>query len=102
MPGLGYNSSAACHNPEYCIGKAYIDQNRSLSWADHQNCIFCEEMYPLGDKAIFLKKDFVTGNDSLKREIQLPYVNRDLCISCGICEDKCPHVAEAAIRVYCI
>jgi ferredoxin len=26
------------------IGKAYIDENRCLAWADHIDCIVCEEM----------------------------------------------------------
>jgi len=31
--------------------------------------------------------------------IQVPVVNHDLCIGCGLCEFKCPVVGNAAIRV---
>ena len=33
-------------------------------------------------------------------EVQLPQVNRQSCIGCGICEYKCPVSGDAAIRVY--
>jgi polyferredoxin len=82
------------------IGKAYIDQNRCIAWADHKDCIVCEEMCPLPNKAVYLEKGRVHGNDGREIEIQLPQVNRDLCIGCGICEFKCPVTSEAAIRVY--
>jgi polyferredoxin len=82
------------------IGKAYIDQNMCIAWADHKDCIVCEEMCPLPEKAVYLKKSRLLGNDQNEIEIQLPYVNRDLCIGCGICEFKCPVASEAAIRVY--
>lgn len=75
------------------IGKAYIDTNRCIAWADHRDCIVCEEMCPLPEKAITL----VEHSDSPAR---LPVVNRERCIGCGICEYKCPLGGEAAIRVY--
>ena len=82
------------------IGKAYIDQNRCIAWADHRDCIVCEEMCPLPEKAVYLEKNRLLGDDQKEMEIQLPFVNRDLCIGCGICEYKCPVAVEAAIRVY--
>jgi polyferredoxin len=82
------------------IGTAYIDQNRCIAWADHQDCIVCEEMCPLPEKAVYLERVYISGVDQTEREIQLPHVNRDLCIGCGICEYKCPVASEAAIRVY--
>lgn len=82
------------------IGKAYIDQNRCIAWADHKDCIVCEEMCPLPEKAVYLEKAHISGINQNDIEIQLPLVNRDLCIGCGICEFKCPVTAEAAIRVY--
>jgi MauM/NapG family ferredoxin protein len=82
------------------IGHAYIDQNRCIAWADHRDCIVCEEMCPLPDKAIKLEKAPVvnTAGDSVM--VQLPHVDRDKCIGCGICEYKCPLDGDAAIRVY--
>jgi len=85
---------------ETIIGKAYIDQNRCIAWADHNDCIVCEEMCPLPEKAVYLEASKVTGFDGVEKEILLPYVDRDLCIGCGICEYKCPVTSEAAIRVY--
>jgi polyferredoxin len=82
------------------LGKAFIDENRCIAWADHKDCIVCEEMCPLPEKAVYLQKARLLGTDLNEIEIQLPHVNRDLCIGCGICEYKCPAATEAAIRVY--
>jgi MauM/NapG family ferredoxin protein len=79
------------------IGKAYLDQNRCLAWSDHVDCIVCEEMCPLPEKAIYLSEEALTGED---RTILLPHVDRQQCIGCGICEYKCPVNGQAAIRVY--
>jgi MauM/NapG family ferredoxin protein len=82
------------------IGQAYIDQNRCIAWADHRDCIVCEEMCPLPEKAVYLeKREFVNPGGSTAT-VQLPHVDRDKCIGCGICEFKCPLNGEAAIRVY--
>ena len=44
------------------IGKAYIDQNRCIAWSDHQDCIVCEEMCPVSDKAVkLIPTDFTLG-----------------------------------------
>lgn len=82
------------------IGRAYIDQDRCIAWADHRDCIVCEEMCPLPDKAIKLEKAPVVNNAGESVIVQLPHVNREKCIGCGICEYKCPLNGEAAIRVY--
>ena len=81
------------------IGRAYIDQNRCIAWADHTDCIVCEEMCPVADKAIKLIPTQFTGEDGETFTIQLPEVHRERCIGCGICEFKCPVNGEAAIRV---
>lgn len=82
------------------IGKAYIDHNRCIAWADHNTCIVCEEMCPLPKKAIDLEPGSFPAADGTVTNIQLPVVNREICIGCGICENKCPVPGEAAIRVY--
>ena len=82
------------------IGHAYIDQNRCLPWADGTSCIVCEEMCPLPEKAITLEEREIVRPDGTVGVIRLPHVQRDLCTGCGICENKCPLVGEAAIRVY--
>ena len=82
------------------IGKAYIDHDRCLAWADNTDCIVCEEMCPLPDKAITLQEFEFQDEEGNQRVIMQPYVDRDLCIGCGICEYQCPIAGEAAIRVY--
>lgn len=82
------------------IGKAYINQNRCLPWADYRDCIVCEEMCPVPEKAIQLERVEVRNGDGVLVTVQRPHVVRDRCIGCGICEYKCPVSGEAAIRVY--
>jgi NAD-dependent dihydropyrimidine dehydrogenase PreA subunit len=83
------------------IGLAFIDQNRCIAWSDHTDCIVCEEMCPLPEKAVLLDLAQVPSPDGTGlRQIQLPRVLRDRCIGCGICEYKCPVNGEAAIRVF--
>ena len=82
------------------IGAAYIDEKRCIAWADRIECIVCEEMCPLPEKAITLEIAESTGSEGELLTVPLPRVNRDLCIGCGICEYKCPVNGEAAIRVY--
>ena len=84
------------------IGHAYIDHNRCIAWANHENCIVCEEMCPLPEKAITLEIGTFTDATGNPVEVQLPVVDRNRCIGCGTCENKCPLSGEAAIRVYTI
>jgi len=79
------------------IGSAYIDQNRCIPWADHRDCIVCEEMCPTPTKAITLTQHQSGWKNS---GVLLPVVNRDICIGCGICENKCPVTGQAAIQVH--
>jgi ferredoxin len=57
-------------------------------------------MCPLPEKAIRLEKADIWGSDGQLVTVQLPHVQREICIGCGICEYKCPVSGEAAIRVY--
>lgn len=82
------------------IGMAYINESRCIAWSDHQECIVCEEMCPLAEKAIQLEEKQVWGADDSIVTIQLPHVLREFCIGCGICEYKCPVNGESAIRVF--
>jgi len=81
------------------IGIAVIDQDRCLPWAEATDCIVCEEMCPLPEKAIRLEEAEVIGADGEPRKILQPHVERGHCIGCGICEYKCPVSGESAIRV---
>jgi polyferredoxin len=82
------------------VGRAYIDQDRCIAWADHIDCIVCEEMCPLPEKAIQLEELQVWGLDQTHLTVKAPHVIRERCIGCGICEYKCPVNGEAAIRVF--
>jgi len=82
------------------IGKAYINEQRCIAWADHTTCIVCEEMCPVSEKAIQLEEITVQEENGESRTVRLPHVIRERCIGCGICEYKCPAGGEAAIRVY--
>lgn len=78
------------------IGSAYINQDLCIAWTGEGDCIVCEEMCPLPEKAITLLRH---GNGKQETKTQVPVVNRKLCIGCGICETKCPVIGEAAIQV---
>jgi MauM/NapG family ferredoxin protein len=82
------------------IGKAEIDENRCIPWSQNVNCIVCQEMCPLTEKAIELDDVTVTNSEGLEVVVRRPVVIRDRCIGCGLCEHRCPVKGEAAIRVY--
>jgi polyferredoxin len=85
---------------EVQIGLASIDRNRCLPWSYDTACIVCEEMCPRPDKAIRLEEVTVTAADGSPFVLQRPYVVRDLCIGCGICENQCPLESQSAVRVF--
>jgi ferredoxin len=83
-------------------GKAYFDHSRCLPWAENTPCIRCQEMCPTfdPDKAIKVLRTFtIKDKDGEDVEIQQPYVDRELCVGCGICESNCPLPGVSAIRV---
>jgi polyferredoxin len=90
------------------IGRAYIDVNRCLPWADNIPCAVCEEMCPVPDKAIILLSDDPESEHyseyvGVRRgdtSAPVPYVLSAHCIGCGLCEKRCPLNGESAIRVY--
>lgn len=82
------------------IGKAYLDTSRCIAWADHRECIVCEEMCPLPEKAIYLQESEVLDASGEPFILQLPFVDRERCIGCGICEYRCPINGDSAIQVF--
>jgi len=97
------------------IGRAYIDTNRCLPWADNVPCAVCEEMCPVPDKAILLDggaegggvgngghggQHGMGGRGQGNISAPRPYVHSARCIGCGLCEKRCPLNGESAIRVY--
>ncbi len=83
------------------IGLAYIDRSRCIPWERGEECIVCEEHCPLPRKAIQFRIADVELTNRTASQVKLPYVDRDLCIGCGICETRCPTAGTAAIRITC-
>jgi len=84
---------------KFVIGKAFFNKNRCLPFAENTPCMVCEEHCPTFDKAIRFKKVMRPDSKGKARVLKEPYVIKDLCIGCGICEKVCPLEGESAIRV---
>ena len=81
------------------MGLAYFDKNICIPFAENRDCIVCEEHCPTPDKAIKFELKLVTLPDGSSKVVKQPYVIRDLCIGCGICETKCPLPGNSGIFV---
>ncbi|GAB4379935.1 MAG: 4Fe-4S binding protein [Calditrichia bacterium] len=81
------------------MGLAYFDKNLCIPYERHEDCIVCEEHCPTPDKAIKFDRREATLPDGTKRMVKYPYVVRELCIGCGICETKCPLPGEPGVFV---
>jgi formate hydrogenlyase subunit 6/NADH:ubiquinone oxidoreductase subunit I len=81
------------------IGLAYFDKNRCLPYAYARSCIVCEEHCPTPKKAIWFQEVEVVNHAGKRLTVKQPHVDPELCIGCGICENKCPIRDQAAIRV---
>ncbi|NOR82323.1 MAG: 4Fe-4S binding protein [Ardenticatenales bacterium] len=117
VPRLGYCSYSCSACSEVCltgaiprltlekkqqtpIGLARVDQDRCLPWAYNTPCIVCEESCPIPDKAIRLDEIETVDAQGEPMVLQRPYVVKELCIGCGICEHQCPLGGDAAIQVF--
>ena len=81
------------------IGLAYFDKNICIPFAQNEDCIVCQEHCPTPEKAIIFEiKDFALP-DGGSRKVKYPYVDKQLCIGCGICETKCPLPGASGIYV---
>jgi formate hydrogenlyase subunit 6/NADH:ubiquinone oxidoreductase subunit I len=76
------------------MGLAVINEETCLPFAEKQNCVVCEEHCPTPEKAIVFERvvERVQGRELV---LDRPKVLEDLCIGCGICEQKCPVRAGA-------
>jgi ferredoxin len=98
------------------IGRAFIDRNTCIPWAEGRDCLVCEELCPVPEKAIVFGSgtapDGTQGrsggesgaesagpNGAAETFVKLPKVVPSRCIGCGICEYNCPVNNGAAIRV---
>jgi ferredoxin len=88
------------------IGLAVIDKDRCLPWADGVECLVCEELCPIPEKAIVFENGegaasgTVDGTDPAgQADLKLPLVLEDHCTGCGICQYNCPIQGPAAIVI---
>jgi MauM/NapG family ferredoxin protein len=81
------------------IGTAYIIKDLCLPWSEQKECLVCEEMCPTSKKAIIFKDEYQINKHGKRVRVKLPIVLENLCIGCGICENKCPVPGSAAIKV---
>ena len=81
------------------IGTAFFDRNRCLPYASARTCIVCEEHCPTPKKAIWFQEVQVMTPDGTFTTLKQPRVNPDLCIGCGICENKCPITDQRGVHV---
>ncbi|MDT8395001.1 MAG: 4Fe-4S binding protein [bacterium] len=79
-----------------CIGTAIIDRDRCIPFVKPEQCMVCEEHCPTPEKAIVFDDVPVEGADG-PVIVKRPRVIEDLCIGCGICENKCPLDSRSAI-----
>jgi MauM/NapG family ferredoxin protein len=81
------------------IGRAFIDRNRCLPHAKGIPCIVCEEHCPTPQKAIRFRQVRTVNEQGRMVQVKQPFIIDDLCIGCGICENKCPLPGRSAILV---
>jgi polyferredoxin len=81
------------------MGMAYFKKDLCLPYAQNIDCIVCEEHCPTPDKAIKFDLKQVILPDGRVKTVKYPYVVKELCIGCGICEYKCPIPGEPGIFV---
>lgn len=81
------------------MGLAYFDKDLCIPYERHEDCLVCEEHCPTPDKAIKFDEKEYTAPDGSTRIVKYPYVDRELCIGCGICEFKCPIEGEPGVFV---
>jgi ferredoxin len=82
------------------IGRAYIDRNRCIPWADYKTCLVCQELCPVPEKAIVINTADVKTPAGTTVRLGRPEVVADRCIGCGVCSNACPVAYRPAVEVY--
>lgn len=77
------------------IGLAAVRRDRCIPWTTDSQCLVCEEHCPVPSKAIKI----LTQRNERGKLMRRPVVDPELCIGCGICENKCPAAPRRAIIV---
>jgi polyferredoxin len=72
------------------IGTAVIDKNKCIPYTQPKSCMVCEEMCPVPEKAIEFVEVTVQFKGLPPTKVLQPYVAKEKCIGCGICETRCP------------
>ncbi|MFZ2955963.1 MAG: 4Fe-4S binding protein [Candidatus Ozemobacteraceae bacterium] len=81
------------------MGRASFRKDICIPHNRHEDCLVCEEHCPVNDKAIKFETRTVIKPDGSTKSVKFPYVDRKLCIGCGICENKCPLPGQAGVFV---
>jgi MauM/NapG family ferredoxin protein len=85
---------------EVKIGLAAFDTTRCIPYAYGRDCMICEEVCPIPDKAIYFLEIEVRLRDGATKTIKQPRVDADRCTGCGQCENVCVLKDRPGIRVF--
>ncbi|MCS7306093.1 MAG: 4Fe-4S binding protein [Thermoguttaceae bacterium] len=84
---------------QFKIGLAAFDPSRCIPYVYGRNCIVCEEHCPVPEKAIYCVPQEIMLRTGQFQTVQLPRVDPNRCIGCGVCEHVCPLDDQPGIRV---